>query len=98
MGEALPQTIVFVNPPVNILVTFKDGPGRYKVVVVDSRENPVQVLYDKRISFEKETWLSWDGNNEQGKLQPYGHYSAVFSKDGKVLRHVALEWIPSDNN
>jgi hypothetical protein len=95
-AESLPQTIVFVSPPVNILVTFADGPGRYKLEVVDAKENPVQTLYYKRVSAERQTWVTWDGNNDQGQLMPYGHYSAVFSKDGKVLRHIALEWIPPD--
>jgi hypothetical protein len=91
--ESLPQTVVFTNPPVNILISFMDGPGKYKVELVDSKRNHIQTLFEKRVTFDKETWLSWDGKNEDGKLMPQGHYSAIFSKDGKILRYIALDWI-----
>lgn len=95
-GGALPQTIVFVHPPVNIFVTFGDGPGKYKLEVVDAGGTHLKTLYDKRVGAERETWMSWDGTNDAGDLMPVGHYSAVFSKDGKVLRHIALVWISPD--
>ncbi len=97
MVESLPQTIVFVVPPVNILVNFADGPGKYKLEIVDNLGNHLRTLFDKRVLGAKEAWLSWDGNNDEGRLMRYGHYSAVFSKDEKVLRHIALEWIPPDH-
>jgi len=88
-----PETIVFVNPPVNIDVTFADGPGRYKLEITDASGNHVVNLYDKQVGFERETWLSWDGKNDQGNLLSYGQYYALFSKDGKLIHKIALSWI-----
>ena len=31
LDESAPETIVFVNPPVNVDVSFADGPGRYQL-------------------------------------------------------------------
>ena len=87
-------TIVFVNPPVNIDASFADGPGRYKLEIVDDQGNHVNTLYDKHVGFEKETWISWDGTNEQGRLMRYGQYFALFSKDGRMIQKIALTWIP----
>lgn len=96
MGMA--TTIVFVNPPVNIDASFEDGPGRYKLEIVDDRGNHVITLYDHQVAFEKETWLSWDGTNDQGQLMRYGQYFALFSKDGKIIQKIALTWIPPSKN
>ncbi len=92
----MPETIVFVNPPVNIDVSFADGPGEYKLEIVDGQGNHVNTLYDKHVGYEKESWLSWDGKNDQGRLLPYGQYYALFSKDGTLIRRIALSWIPPD--
>jgi hypothetical protein len=91
-------TIVFVNPPVNIDASFADGPGRYKLEVVDANGGHVNTLYDHQVAFEKETWLSWDGTNDQGRLMHYGQYFALFSKDGKIIQKIALTWIPPGKN
>ena len=87
-------TIVFVNPPVNIDASFADGPGRYRLEIVDDQGNHIATLYDKHVGFEKETWISWDGTNDQGELMHYGQYYALFSKDGKLIQRIALTWIP----
>jgi hypothetical protein len=92
--ESNAATIVFVNPPVNIDASFADGPGRYKLEIVDDQGNHVNTLYDKHVGFEKETWISWDGTNEQGRLMHYGQYFALFSKDGRMIQKIALTWIP----
>jgi hypothetical protein len=94
--ETAPETIVFVAPPVNIFVTFGDGPGQYKLDVVDADGKHLKTLYDKHVGWSRETWVAWDGKNEQGRLMPYGQYFAYFSKDGKVLRRIALTWIAPD--
>jgi len=94
---SMPETIVFVNPPVNIDVSFGDGQGNYKLEITDSQGSHLTTLYEKHVSYERETWITWDGTNDSGKLMPLGHYFALFSKDGKVLRKIALEWIKADN-
>jgi hypothetical protein len=96
MGMA--TTIVFVNPPVNIDANFADGPGRYKLEIVDANGGHVHTLYDHQVAFEKETWLSWDGTNEDGHLMSYGQYFALFTKDGKLIQKIALTWIPPGKN
>jgi flagellar hook assembly protein FlgD len=95
-AASLPETITFVNPPVNIYVTFADGPGKYKMEILDSQGNHLRTLFDKHVGGESERWLEWDGTNEQGKLMPATSYSAIFSKDGKVLRKISLVWISKD--
>jgi hypothetical protein len=91
-----PETIVFVNPPVNVYVSFADGPGRYKLEVMDGQGNHIKTLYDKTVSYERETWLSWDGTNEDGRLMPAARYRATLTKDGKVLHRIILDWIKSE--
>lgn len=92
-----PETIVFVNPPVNIQVSFADGPGRYSLEVQSQDGISLKMLYDKQVSFDKEAWITWDGTNEDGKLMPLGTYNAVFSKDGKILKKIALQWIKEED-
>ena len=92
-----PETIVFVNPPVNIRVSFADGTGRYHLEVQDDLGGTLKVLYDKKVTFDREAWITWDGTNQDGKLMPVGTYHAFFSKDGKVLKKIALVWI-KDND
>jgi hypothetical protein len=96
MGMA--ATIVFVNPPVNIDASFADGPGRYKLEIEDADGVHVITLYDRHVGFEKETWLSWDGTNDQGRLMHYGQYFAYFTKDGVLIQKIALTWIPPGKN
>ena len=91
-------TIVFVNPPVNIDASFADGPGRYKLEIVDDQGNHLITLYDKHVGFEKETWISWDGTNDQGQLMHYGQYYALFTKDGRLIQKIALTWIPPNQS
>jgi hypothetical protein len=93
-----PETIVFVNPPVNIQVSFADGPGRYRLEVQGQDGTSLKMLYDKRVTFDREAWITWDGTNEDGKLMPLGTYNAVFSKDGKVLKKIALQWIKENDD
>ena len=84
-----------MSPPVNIYVNFADGPGRYKMELFDARGNLVKTLFDRQVGYEREIWLEWDGKNSQGQLLPVANYSAVFSKDGKILRTIVLNWIPN---
>jgi hypothetical protein len=91
--QAMPETIVFVNPPVNIYVQFGDGPGQYKLEVTDAQGNHLKTLMDRHITGDEEQWLSWDGKNEQGQLMTYGEYYATFTRNGVLLRHIVLTWI-----
>lgn len=90
----MPETIVFVNPPVNIYIEFADGPGQYKLEVVDAGQNHIRTLFDRHVTGDENQWVEWDGKNEQGTLMSYGQYFAIFTKDGKALRPpTALTWI-----
>jgi flagellar hook assembly protein FlgD len=97
-AASAPETIVFVSPPVNIQVSFADGPGRYRLEVQGPNGVPLKMLYDKKVTFDREAWITWDGTNEEGKLMPLGTYHAVFSKDGKVLKKIALQWIKENDD
>lgn len=85
-----PATIVFAEYPVNIFVRFRDGIGEYKVLILDSKENPVRKIFDKPISSQKEAWATWDGSNFTGQGQPNGIYYAVLYKDNQLLRKIVL--------
>lgn len=93
VAASMPETIVFVNPPVNIHVNFADGQGQYRLAVLDAKGGTLSVLYDKRVSFDREAWVTWDGTDMKGRLMPRGTYDALFTKDGKLLKRIELEWI-----
>jgi flagellar hook assembly protein FlgD len=82
----------FSSLPVNIDANFADGPGRYKCELVDAQGNHINTIYDKQVAFEKESWISWDGTNDQGKLMPYGRYYAILSKDGHLIQKMFLNY------
>ncbi len=88
-----PQTIVFKAPPVNIYMRFKDGPGEYKLDILDSHGNHVRTLFDQVVKDSTESWASWNGLDEEGQLLREGNYTAVFTKSGIPLREITLEWL-----
>ena len=90
---SIATTIVFDNPPVNIDASFADGPGLYKLEIVDAQGLHLNTLYNKPSGFEKEIWITWDGTNDQGQLLRYGNYYALFTKDGILIQKIALIWI-----
>jgi flagellar hook assembly protein FlgD len=90
---SIATTITFVNPPVNIDASFADGPGLYKLEIVDAQGLHINTLYNKPSGFEKEIWITWDGTNDQGQLARYGNYYALFTKDGVLIQKIALIWI-----
>ncbi len=90
-----PVTLVFSEPPVNLYMRFKDGPGQYRLDIWDDRGNDLKTVYSQEITTQGEDWTSWDGTDEQGRWMPWGTYSAVFSKDGRILRKITLVWISS---
>lgn len=86
------SVIAFSSLPVNIDASFADGPGRYLCEIVDAQGNHINTIYNKQVAFEKESWISWDGTNDQGQLVHYGLYYAVFSKDGRLIQKIRLNW------
>jgi hypothetical protein len=91
--RSAPETIVFTAPPVNVYMRFLDGPGFYQLDVMDAGGNRLKTVFQKQVTREKEAWAAWDGAAEDGRLMPVGTYTAIFSKDGKVLRKIILTWI-----
>jgi flagellar hook assembly protein FlgD len=84
------HTIVYQTPPVEIYVTFADGPGRYQLEMMDVRGNPLRMVFDKKVVADSESWVTWDGKDDQGREMPVGQYFVVFYKDGKALRSISV--------
>jgi hypothetical protein len=84
------QVIAFQVPPVQIYVTFEDGPGRYQLEVVDGRGSPLQLIFDKKILGEGDSWATWDGKDSQGRDAVPGQYFVIFYKDGRPLRSISV--------
>jgi len=82
--------IVFGPSSANILVTFGDGPGLYKVEAVDENLTHLKTLLNQRIITDAETWLAWDGKDDQGNDVPAGRYYILCSKAGMVLQKILL--------
>src|ERR1700679_499358 len=82
--------IVFGVSNANILVTFGDGPGFYKVEAVDENLNHLKTLFDRQVVNSSETWLSWDGKDDVGKDVPLGRYYVLCSKEDVVLQKIIL--------
>jgi hypothetical protein len=86
--------IVFGQSSANILVTFGDGPGLYKVEAVDENSTHLKTLLNQRIITDAETWLAWDGKDDQGNDVPAGRYYILCSKAGMVLQKILLRRVP----
>jgi hypothetical protein len=86
--------IVFGPSSANILVTFGDGPGLYKVEAVDENSMHLKTLLNQRIITDAETWLTWDGKDDQGNGVPAGRYYILCSKAGTVLQKILLRRVP----
>ncbi len=99
--SSMAATIVFNSPPVNINASFADGPGVYRLEIVDLKGKHINTLYNEQVVLEKETWITWDGTNDEGKPMGYGNYMALLSRDGVLIEKIALTWIapnPSQSN
>src|SRR6202453_604733 len=83
-------SIVFGASKANILVSFGDGPGLYKVEVLDDNSTHLKTLFDERVLDNSETWLSWDGKDEAGTNVPVGLYYVICSKEGTILQKIIL--------
>ncbi len=84
------HAIVFQTPPVEIYVTFADGPGRYQLELVGTQGNPLRMIFDREIVGEGDAWVTWDGKNEKGQDMSLGQYFVIFYKDGKPLRSISV--------
>jgi hypothetical protein len=93
-NPALPVTLAFTHPPVNIYVRFADGAGRYQLAVEDGQGRLLEVLLDAPVTEGGEVWASWDGKSPGGNLAGPGLYQAVLWKNGKTLRSILLQWLP----
>lgn len=92
-GLSAPETLVFTGPPVNVFMRFLDGSGDYRLDVYDAKGKHLRMVYAKRVTNEKDDWASWDGFDARGQRMTPATYSAVFSKDGKFLRRIILNWV-----
>ncbi len=88
-----PSTIMFNSLPVNIYMLFLDGIGTYQLEIRSGQDRPIKIIYEKTISTQKDDWASWDGTNGEGKTMGLGTYYAILSKDGRILRKIALTWV-----
>jgi len=83
-------SIVFGASNANILVSFGDGPGLYKVEVMDDHFNHLKTLFDQRVLENSESWLNWNGKDDLGNDVPAGNYFVICSKEGTVLQKITL--------
>jgi hypothetical protein len=86
--------IVFGRSKANLLVSFGDGPGFYKVEAVDEYFNHLKTILDQHVLDETQIWLTWDGKDEGGKDAPPGCYYILCSKEGMLLQKIILRRIP----
>src|SRR5581483_4179388 len=82
------QTIVFSEPPANIYMSFADGPGFYRLDVLDVARRHVRTLFEKKVVARQEEWVEWDGKDDSGHEAAPGGYKVVFSKDGKPINEI----------
>jgi hypothetical protein len=92
-ASSKPETVVFTEPPVYVYMKFADGPGQYRLDVFNAQGGHLRTIFNQPITTQKESWTSWDGINEQGRLMSFGRYYVAFSKDGRILRNIFLTWI-----
>ena len=83
-------SIVFGVSNANILVSFGDGPGMYKVEVLDDHFTHLKTLFDQRVLGNSESWLNWNGKDDSGNDVPAGSYFVICSKEGIVLQKITL--------
>ena len=84
------QTIVFDSPPANIYMSFADGPGFYRLEVIDKGGRHLRNLFEKNVVAQQDAWAEWDGKDDSGQDAPLGLYYVIFSKGGRELRKLML--------
>ena len=88
------QSIEFSDPPANIYVVFGDGPGKYKVEVMNSSGKRLEVIYERKIAAQSDAWLEWDCLDGKGMPVPPGQYFVVVYKDGRILKSLSVVRAP----
>jgi hypothetical protein len=86
-----PQTLVVEVLPANLYVNFSDGPGIYRVFILDSQGKTVRKVYDRRVVAQSEDWTFWDGLDDSGKGKPAGIYRVLFTLNDKPLKDIYLK-------
>ncbi len=89
-SNALPQTLVADSLPANLYVNFADGPGVYRVDILDLQGKVIRRVYENRVTTQKEDWAYWDGKDGSGRMEPPGTYRVVFTLDETRLKDVFL--------
>jgi hypothetical protein len=89
-SESIHTGPVAVQPSISFNISFADGTGLYRLEVVDGAGNPIRKVFEQVINRNQEIWLQWDGKDEQGAPLPPAAYWLVYSKDGRILRKMAL--------
>jgi hypothetical protein len=84
------QIIEFSDAPANIYVGFADGPGIYRLQIVDDQGKLLQVIYNQRVVAQADAWVGWDGRDAQGRDAPPGQYFVIIYKDGKALKSLSV--------
>ncbi len=84
------QTIVFENQPANIYISFADGPGVYRLEVVDASGSHLRNLFEKHVVAQPDDWVEWDGKDDSGREMPTGQYTVLYTKDGRALNKLVL--------
>lgn len=87
------QTVSFQDPPVELHLTFADGPGWYRMFIMDANQQWVRKILDQKVLANGDGWASWDGMDEQGRIGPRGRYYAVLFKGDKALKGIPLVWM-----
>jgi hypothetical protein len=81
---------VTAQSAISFNISFADGTGLYQLEVVDGAGNPIRKIFNQVVNRNQEIWLQWDGKDEAGNSVLLGNYSLVYSKDGQILRKMAL--------
>jgi len=89
-SESVNTGPVTIQPALSFNISFADGTGLYQLEVVDGAGNPIRKIFDRVVNRNQEIWLQWDGKDEAGNSVLLGNYSLVYSKDGQILRKMAL--------
>jgi hypothetical protein len=83
-----PQTLVVEVLPANLYVSFSDGPGAYRVFILDSWGKTIRKVYDRRVVAQSEDWAYWDGLDESGRAEPPGIYRVLFTLNDQPLKDI----------
>lgn len=84
------QTMVFDDSTANIYVQFADGPGIYRLEVIDMKGRHLRNLFEKNVVAQTDAWVDWDGKDDQGRDVPLGVDMILFSKGEKELRKLIV--------